>query len=110
RLRRDGVDPDRLPWDYERLSRELRPDATRAVRRSLLLEAIADREDLSVTDEDTEAELARLSEQTGRAPQAVRALLERQRDLDGRRHALRERKVLDFLVGQAHVQPQNDPA
>jgi len=40
----------------------------------------------------------------------VRALLERQGELDGMRHALRERKVLDLLVGQASVQPQHDPA
>ena len=110
RLRRDGVDPDRLPWNYERLSRELRPDATRSVRRALLLEAIAAREGFEPTEADLDAEIARLADQTGRAPQAVRALLERQGELDGMRHALRERKVLDLLVGQASVQPQHDPA
>jgi trigger factor len=110
RLRRDGVDPDRLPWDYEKLSRELKPDATRAVRRALLIEAIADKEELAPTEAELDAELARLGEQTGRAPQAVRALLERQGDLEGMRHALRERKVLDLLVGQARVQPQTDSA
>jgi trigger factor len=110
RLRRDGVDPDRLPWDYARLREELRPDATRAVRRALLLEAVAQREELTVSEADLDAELARLAQDSGRAPQAVRALLERQGDLEAMRHALRERKVLDLLVGQAHVQPANDPA
>ena len=104
------MDPDRLPWDYARLRDELRPDATRAVRRALLLEAVAEREELSVSEADLEAELARLAQDSGRAPQAVRALLERQGDLERMRHALRERKVLDLLVGQAHVQPANDPA
>src|SRR5262249_52437352 len=110
RLRRDGVDPDRLPWDYERLSRELRPDATRTVRRALLLEAIAEREDLHATDADLDAEIVRLAAEMGRAPQAGRALLERQGDLEGMRQALRERKVLDPLVAQARVEPENDPA
>ena len=41
-LRRQGVDPDAVRWDYQKLAGELRPDAERSVRRALLLEAIAD--------------------------------------------------------------------
>jgi trigger factor len=105
RFRREGVDPDTLPWDYERLGTELRPDATRSVRRALLLEAIAEKEEITATEADLDAEIARLAEESGRAPQAVRGLLQRGGDLDGMRHALREAKVLAFLVEQAIVDP-----
>ena len=47
RLRRQGVDPDAVRWDYAEAAGELRPDAERAVRRALLLEAIAEREELT---------------------------------------------------------------
>ena len=41
-MRRQGVDPERVQWDYDKLIGELRPGAEQAVRRALLLEAIAE--------------------------------------------------------------------
>src|SRR4029453_11379700 len=73
-LRRQGVDPDAVRWDYAKLSGELRPDAERSVRRALLREAIAAREELTVGEADEEAEIARLARESGRAPQVVRSL------------------------------------
>jgi trigger factor len=110
RMRRQGVDPDRLPWDYARLTTELRPDAERAVRRALLLEAIADREEIAVDEAEVEAEIERLARDAGRAPQAMRSLLDRGGDLVGLRLALRERKTLDFLIQHADVQPAESVA
>ncbi len=104
-LRRQGVDPDAVRWDYEKLGSELRPDAERAVRRALLLEAIAEREELTADDADVEAEIARLARDSGRAPQAVRSLLERGGDLDGLRLNLREAKTLALLVEHARIEP-----
>jgi trigger factor len=103
-LRRQGVDPDGVRWDYEKLGAELRPDAERAVRRALLLEAVAAREELTADDADVDAEIARLSRESGRAPQAVRSLLERGGDLDGLRLALREAKTLAWLVEHARIE------
>jgi trigger factor len=105
RIRRQGVDPDRLPWDYAKLTQDLRPDATRTVRRALVLEAIADREELTVGPDEVDAEVARIAAESGRAPQTVRALLERGGDLDGMRLALREAKTLALVVEQAVVRP-----
>jgi trigger factor len=105
RMRRGGVDPDRLPWDYPRLAGELRPDAERSVRRTLVLEAIAEREGLAVADAEVDAEIERLAREAGRPPQVVRSLLERGGDLDGLRASLRETKVLRFLTEHAEVRP-----
>jgi trigger factor len=104
-LRRQGLDPDAVRWDYEKLGAELRPDAERAVRRALLLEAIAAREELTVDDAEVEAEIARLARDSGGAPQAVRSLLERGGELDGLRLALREAKTLARLVEHAKIEP-----
>ena len=109
RFRREGVDPDTLPWDYDRLTAELRPDATRSVRRALLLEAIAEREELTAAEAEVDAEIERLAGEAGRAPQAVRSLLERNGELDGLRFRLREAKTLALLVEQADVQPAATP-
>jgi trigger factor len=104
-LRRQGVDPDGVRWDYQKLSAELRPDGERSVRRALLLEAIAAREELTVGDADIEAEIARLARESGRSPQAVRSLLERGNELEGLRLALREAKTLAFLIEHAKIAP-----
>jgi len=106
RLRRDGIDPDALAWDYAKLTEELRPEAVRAVRRALLLEAIAEREGLMVSEEELGAEVERIARGSGRAPQAVRSLLERGGELEGLRDALREAKTLAFLVEHARVQSE----
>ncbi len=104
-LRRQGVDPDAMRWDYEKLAAELRPDAERVVRRALLLEAIAAKEEIAIGDADVDAEVLRLAQESGRAPQAVRSLLERGDGLDGLRLALREARSLGLLVEHAHIEP-----
>lgn len=105
-LRRQGVDPDRVPWDYEKLTRELRPSATRAVRRALLLEAVAEREGLLVTEEEVDAEVERIATQAARPVPALRSLLEKGGDLDRIRQGLLDGKTLDFLVNHAKVEQE----
>ena len=103
RLRRQGVDPDGVQWDYQKLIAELRPGAEQAVRRALLLEAIADKEELTVADADVDAEVDKIARASQRPVPAVRRMMEKSGDLDSLRHGLRERKTLDFLIEHASV-------
>jgi trigger factor len=103
RVRRQGVDPDKLPWDYPKLVADLRPGAEKAVRRTLLLEAIADKEGLAPGDADVDAEVERISQASQRPAPAVRSMMEQSGDLDGLRFSLRERRTLDFLIERAQV-------
>jgi trigger factor len=103
RLRRQGVNPDGIQWDYGKLVGELRPGAERAVRRALLLEAIADKETLTATEADLDAEVEKFARVSQRPAPAVRRMMEKSGDLEALRHGLRERKTLDLLVEHAHV-------
>ncbi len=103
RLRRQGVDPDGVQWDYQKLIGELRPGAEQAVRRALLLEAIADKEELTVGDADLDAEVDKIAKASQRPAPAVRRMMEKSGDLDSLRHGLRERKTLDFLIQHASI-------
>jgi trigger factor len=105
RMRRQGVDPDRLPWDYEKLIGELRPGAERAVRRALLLEAVAEREGLAPTDADADAEVEKIAQASQRPAPAVRRMMEKSGDLDALRRGIRERMTLQFLIDRAQVRP-----
>jgi trigger factor len=97
-MRRQGVDPDRLPWDYKKLLEDLRPGAEKAVKRALLIEAIAQKEGLQPADADVEAAVERLALASQRPVPAVRRMLEQNGDLEGIRHTLGERRTVDFLI------------
>jgi trigger factor len=103
RLRRQGVDPDSVQWDYTKILGELRPLAEKAVRRALLLEAIADQEALTATEADVEAEVERFARASQRPAPAVRRMMEKSGDLDALRGGLRERKTLDLLIEHTRV-------
>ena len=104
-MRRQGVDPDRVPWDYKKLLEDLRPGAEKAVKRALLLEAIAEKEGLEPGDADVDAEVERLAQASQRPAPAVRRMLEQSGDLEGIRHTLGERKTVDFLIEKNQANP-----
>jgi trigger factor len=106
RLRRQGVDPDRIQWDYEKMVTDLRPGAQKAVRRTLLLEAIADAETVAPTEADVEAEIDKLAAASRRPAPAVRRMMEKSGDLEALRSGLREQQTLDLLIRHATVRPQ----
>jgi len=103
RLRRQGVDPDAMPWDYPKLMGELRPGAERAVRRALLLETIAERKTLAPAEADLEAEVDKIAQASQRPTPAVRRMMEKSGDLERLRLSLRERMTLDLLINQATI-------
>ena len=102
-LRRQGIDPDRMPWDYGKMIAELRPGAEKAVRRALLLEAIAEREGLAPAEADVDAEVEKLAGASQRPAPAIRRMMEKSGDLDALRHGLRDRMTLDVLVKNAKI-------
>ena len=102
-VRRQGIDPERMPWDYEKLIAELRPGAEKAVRRALLLEAIADKEAIAPTDADVDAEVEKLAQASQRPTPALRRMMEKSGDLDGLRQGIRDRMTLELLVANAKV-------
>jgi trigger factor len=102
-VRRQGIDPERMPWDYEKLIAELRPGAEKAVRRALLLEAIADKEAIAPTDTDVDAEVEKLAQASQRPTPALRRMMEKSGDLEGLRQGIRDRMTLELLVTNAKV-------
>ncbi len=72
-------------------------------KNSLLIDAIGTLESLEVTDDDLDKEIERVAEEQGRKPLAIRAQLERQKQLDDVRANLKTAKVRDFLISKATV-------
>ena len=103
RMRRQGIDPDKLPWDYGKLLEELKPGAEKAVRRSLVLEAIAEKEGLTPADADIDAEVEKIAVANNRPAPAVRRIMSQNGDLEGLKHNLRESRTLEFLISKSSV-------
>ena len=81
RLRMNGLDLKTYfqytGLDLDGLRKQMRPGAEKQVKTRLALEKIAEKENLSVTDEEVEAEYARLGEQFGMEPDKVKEAVDR---------------------------------
>jgi len=98
-----GLDPQRLDVDWPRLRNAERPAAERDVRLELLLEKIAQAENIEVSAAELEQELARLAQQSGLSAEAVRARLTNQAALDTIKSGVRREKVVELLYAQARL-------
>jgi trigger factor len=102
-----GMKPERgnnaLAGLTDDLRDKMRPAGADEVRGQLLLEAIADKENIAVTDE----ELGKHVETTAKARNMAAAKLKAEWQRDGRldnvTYSLRQDKVLGFLVGKAAI-------
>jgi trigger factor len=99
-----GMKPERgNPGLNDELRDKLRPAGADEVRGQLLLEAIADKEGIAVTDDELGKHVDATAK--GRNMPAAKLKAEWQRDgrLDNVMYSLRQEKVLKFLVDKAQV-------
>jgi trigger factor len=87
----------------EAFYQEMRPIATRQVRRELVLTTLAERENLKATEADMDARIARIAEQRKSDPAKVYASLEQAKRLPELERSLTEEKVFDWLLTQSTV-------
>lgn len=106
-LAASGVDPEKEDWT--KLGEEARPGAERRVREYLLLDAIAEKEQLEVTDTELEAEFKRAAAQRGVDPAALREQMAKAGGIDALRDELRLGKAVDLLIEAAKVLPSGMP-
>jgi FKBP-type peptidyl-prolyl cis-trans isomerase (trigger factor) len=64
---------------------------------------VARREQIAVTPEEIEAEVAKYAERTGRTPAAVRARLEKEGGIGRLYSGLRRERAIDFLLSRATI-------
>ena len=101
RLIEQQVDPMRTNINWEEFRERQREAAGEAVKSALVLDEIARREKISVSDADADEEIARYAERTGRTAAAVRARLEKEGGL-GRIYAgIRRERTVEFLLSRA---------
>lgn len=98
-----GYDPRALESVGDNVRARLVDQAEEDVRISLLLESLADREDIKVGDDEIEAEINAFAEHSGRPLDEVRSALTKDGGKRSIGHRLRNRKALDLVVENARI-------
>jgi trigger factor len=99
-----GMKPERGTQGMtDEMRDKMRPAGADEVRGQLLLEAIADKEGLAVTDEELGKHVEATAKARNMAPAKLRAEWQRDGRIDSVTYSLRQDKVLKFLVDNAQV-------
>jgi trigger factor len=104
-LARQGINPQRLDVDWSKIREDQHHQAIRDVKGSLLLDYIADKESIQVTDDEIEAEIDRIASETNRPGEKVKEVLGRESGMERLKGQIRSKKTLDFLQERANIQP-----
>jgi trigger factor len=99
-----GIDPRKVGVDWHEYRESTREDSVKAARADILLDEIARREGIEVSEVEIDAELARLAERAGRSKEALRAQMTKEGDLTALAARIREEKTLDLLKANASIE------
>src|ERR1043165_1608212 len=98
-----GIDPRSQDLNWENAREELKGQAEEDVRSSMLLDKIAETENIDVTDEEIDAEIESIASGSRQTKEQVRAALTKNGGERSIAHRLRNRKALDLLVENANI-------
>jgi trigger factor len=101
-----GMKPDRnnpTAGLTDELREKLRPAGADEVRGQLLLEAIADKENIAITDDEMTKHIEEMAKARNVAAAKLRAEWQRDGRIDNVTYSLRQDKVLKFLVENAKI-------
>jgi len=98
-----GVDPRSAEINWEAAREELKGQSEEDVRATMLLEKIAEAENITVSDEEIEAEIDAIATASQQPKIQVRAALTKNGGERSIAHRLRTRKALEHLVENARV-------
>src|ERR1700752_223164 len=98
-----GIDPRNEQVDWDTARAELMTQAEEDVRSSMLLDKIAETENINVTDEEIDTEIEAIASDSRQTKEQVRAALTKDGGERSIAHRLRNRKALDLLIEIANI-------
>jgi trigger factor len=103
RLMEQRIDPRQANIDWAAFRDAQRTPATEAVASAIVLDEIAKRDQISVTDEELDAELQRYADQTGHTLASIKARLQKDGELGRVAAGLRREKTVAHVLSQAAI-------
>lgn len=99
-LASQGVDLEKAEFDWRKIAEEFRPEAVKRVRRSLILEAIAKKETIEVTDVEVDAEIRRASREQERDFADVKHHLKHDGGYEALRASIAQDRALELVLSE----------
>ncbi|HEX3583727.1 MAG TPA: trigger factor [Thermoanaerobaculia bacterium] len=100
-LASQGVDLQKAEIDWDKMTADFRPDAVKRVKRSLILEAIAKKENLIVSDVEVDAEIRRAASEAERDFAEVKHRMKHDGGYESLRTSLAQEKALDMVLRES---------
>src|ERR1051326_2630383 len=98
-----GFDPRNPEMNWDGAREELRAQAEEDVRATMLLEQIADAENITVSNDEVEAEIEAIATASRQSIEQVKGALTKSGGERSIAHRLRNRKALDLLIENANI-------
>ena len=99
-----GVDLNKVENDFIQMAyNQMRSQAERDIRGALLLEKIAEQENIEVTDEDVSEEIERMAQYYRASPEQIREAIKQQGGEQNISNSIRTRKAVEAIFDSAKV-------
>jgi trigger factor len=98
-----GVDPHQAGVNWNKIRDQLLPEVTDEVRTFLVLETIADREGIQVSDEALDQEIERMAESLERPVATVRSWFEDEERRESLRVEMRREQAMKLVIDSAAI-------
>lgn len=96
-----GIDLEKQEMDWRRIGDEFRPEAVKRVQRGLILEAIAKKEDIQVTDVEVDAEIRQAARAQEREFADVKHHLKHDGGYESLRGSMAQDRALELVLNEA---------
>lgn len=96
-----GVDLQTAELDWRKVGEEFRPEAVKRAKRSLILEAIAKKENIQISDVEVDAEIRRAAREQDREFADVKHHLKQDGGYEALRASMAQDRALELVLGEA---------
>ncbi len=100
-MREAGMSDEEIAGRQRLLERDVLQSTALSLKEHFVLQKIAEVEKIEIDDDEIDAEVERIADQSGESPRKVRAQLEREELLETLAAQLIERKALDLILSSA---------
>ena len=105
-LASQGVNLETAEIDWNKMGEDFRPEAVKRVKRGLILEAIAKKEGLQVSDVEVDAEIRRAANEQGRDFAEVKHHLRHEGGYEALRASMAQDKALELVLRESTAKAQ----